>query len=58
MNPILDRENSKIIINHEENDAYKSALKIILALCEKMSYKTSDIETVETICKTVLQKEV
>ncbi len=39
-------------------DSYKTALEIILALCEKMDYKSSDIVTVETICKTVLQKEV
>lgn len=42
----------------ENKDAYKAALEIILALCEKMDYKSSDISTVETICKTVLQKEV
>ena len=41
----------------EPKDAYKSALEIILALCEKMDYKTSDVATIQTICETVLKGE-
>ena len=44
--------------NTTKEDVYKSALEIILALCEKVEFKTSETITVQTICETVLQREV
>lgn len=54
----IERTVPATLLQTEKKDAYKSALEIILALCGKMDYKTSDMTTIQTICETVLQKEV
>ncbi len=38
-------------------DSYKTALEIILALCERAGFKSSDMETIQLICETTLKKE-
>ena len=56
-NNTIERSVPVTLLQTEKKDAYKSALEIILALCEKMDYKTSDVNTIQTICETVLDCE-